>query len=30
VFGSYGADTVTEPAAVFDNQVGLLTDMLTA
>ena len=29
VFGQYGADTLTEPAAVFDNQVRLLIDMLT-
>jgi AcrR family transcriptional regulator len=30
VFGQYGADTLTEPAAVFDIQVRLLTDMLSA
>jgi AcrR family transcriptional regulator len=29
VFGQYGADTVTEPEAVFDTQVRLLTDALT-
>jgi AcrR family transcriptional regulator len=29
VFGQYGADTLTEPAAVFDTQVRLLIDMLT-
>jgi AcrR family transcriptional regulator len=29
VFGQYGADTLTEPGAVFDNQVLLLIDMLT-
>lgn len=29
VFGQYGADTLTEPAAVFDLQVGLLIDSLT-
>ena len=29
VFGQYGADTLTEPAAVFDSQVRLLIDMLT-
>jgi AcrR family transcriptional regulator len=30
VFGQYGADTLTEPGAVFDVQVGLLVDMLCA
>lgn len=30
IFGQYGADTLTEPAAVFDVQVRLLIDMLTA
>jgi AcrR family transcriptional regulator len=29
VFGQYGADTLTEPGAVFDTQVRLLVDMLT-
>lgn len=29
VFGQYGADTLTEPGAVFDAQVGLLVGMLT-
>lgn len=29
VFGQYGADTLTEPAAVFDTQVRLLIGMLT-
>lgn len=29
VFGQYGADTLTEPAAVFDVQIRHLTDMLT-
>jgi AcrR family transcriptional regulator len=29
VFGQYGADTLTEPEAVFDTQVRLLIDMLT-
>jgi hypothetical protein len=24
VFGQYGADTLTDPAAVFDGQIGLL------
>ncbi|BBY20576.1 putative HTH-type transcriptional regulator [Mycobacterium stomatepiae] len=28
VFGQYGADTVTDPGAVFDSQVGLLVDVL--
>lgn len=28
VFGQYGPDTLTEPAAVFDLQVGLLLDAL--
>ena len=28
VFGQYGADTLTEPGAVFDSQVRLLIDML--
>ena len=30
VFGQYGADTLTEPGAVFDTQVRLLIDMLSA
>jgi len=30
VFGQYGADTLTEPRAVFDTQVRLLIDMLGA
>jgi AcrR family transcriptional regulator len=30
VFGQYGADTLTEPGAVFDAQVRLLMDALTA
>ncbi|HYP92141.1 MAG TPA: TetR-like C-terminal domain-containing protein [Mycobacterium sp.] len=30
VFGQYGADTLTEPGAVFDTQVRLLIEMLTA
>jgi AcrR family transcriptional regulator len=30
VFGQYGADTLTEPRAVFDIQVRLLIDMLGA
>jgi AcrR family transcriptional regulator len=30
VFGQYGPDTMTEPGAVFDTQVRLLVDMLTA
>jgi AcrR family transcriptional regulator len=29
VFGQYGADTLTDPAAVFDGQVGLLIDTFT-
>jgi AcrR family transcriptional regulator len=29
VFGQYGADTLTEPGAVFDTQVRLLIDALT-
>ena len=29
VFGQYGADTLTDPGAVFDTQVRLLVDMLT-
>jgi AcrR family transcriptional regulator len=29
VFGQYGADTLTEPGAVFDTQVRLLIDVLT-
>jgi AcrR family transcriptional regulator len=29
VFGQYGADTVTDPAAVFDTQVRLLVDVLS-
>ena len=30
VFGQYGADTLTEPGAVFDTQVRLLVEVLTA
>jgi AcrR family transcriptional regulator len=30
VFGQYGPDTLTEPGAVFDTQVRLLTDAMTA
>jgi hypothetical protein len=30
VFGQYGPDTLTEPAAVFDAQVRLFTELLTA
>ncbi|MCG7596703.1 TetR/AcrR family transcriptional regulator [Mycobacterium sp. PSTR-4-N] len=29
VFGQYGADTLTDPAMLFDTQVQLLTEMLT-
>jgi hypothetical protein len=29
VFGQYGADTLTEPAEVFDLQVGLLIEALS-
>ena len=29
VFGQYGADTLTDPAAVFDTQCRLLVDVLT-
>jgi AcrR family transcriptional regulator len=29
VFGQYGADTLTEPRAIFDIQTRLLIDMLT-
>jgi hypothetical protein len=29
VFGQYGADTLTDPGAVFDSQVRLLVHMLT-
>jgi Tetracyclin repressor-like, C-terminal domain len=29
VFGQYGADTLTDPEAVFDTQLRLLVDMLT-
>jgi AcrR family transcriptional regulator len=29
VFGQYGADTLTDPEAVFDNQVRLLVGVLT-
>ncbi len=28
VFGQYGADTLTDPEAVFNTQLGLLVDML--
>jgi hypothetical protein len=28
VFGQYGADTLTDPALVFDLQIGLLIDVL--
>jgi AcrR family transcriptional regulator len=30
VFGQYGADTLTEPAAMFETQVSLLIDLLVA
>jgi hypothetical protein len=30
VFGQYGADTLTEPRAVFDLQVDLLIEMIAA
>ena len=30
VFGQYGADTLTEPGTVFDTQVRLLIDMVSA
>jgi len=30
VFGQYGADTLTEPAAIFDTQVLLLIDFLAS
>ncbi len=30
VFGQYGADTLTEPGAIFDTQVRLMIDALTA
>jgi len=30
VFGQYGADTLSDPGGVFDTQVRLLIDMLTA
>jgi hypothetical protein len=30
VFGQYGADTLTEPSALFDTHVRLLIDMLPA
>ncbi len=29
VFGQYGADTLTDPAAVFDTQMRLLVGLLT-
>jgi AcrR family transcriptional regulator len=29
VFGQYGADTLTDPAVVFDGQIGLLIDAFT-
>jgi len=29
VFGQYGADTLTDPAVVFDTQVRLLVDVLS-
>ncbi|MBX7455210.1 TetR/AcrR family transcriptional regulator [Mycolicibacterium sp. 3033] len=29
VFGQYGADTLTDPAMIFDTQVRLLSEMLT-
>ncbi|WP_206601244.1 TetR/AcrR family transcriptional regulator [Mycobacterium paraense] len=29
VFGQYGADTLTDPSAVFDTQLRLLVDVLT-
>ncbi|MBS2079468.1 TetR-like C-terminal domain-containing protein, partial [Mycobacterium tuberculosis] len=28
VFGQYGADTLTDPEAIFDTQVRLLVDVL--
>jgi hypothetical protein len=28
VFGQYGADTLTDPEAVFDGQLQLLVDVL--
>jgi len=30
VFGQYGADTFTDPGAVFDTQIRLLIEMLSA
>jgi AcrR family transcriptional regulator len=30
VFGQYGADTFTDPGAVFDTQIGLLIEMFSA
>lgn len=29
VFGQYGADTLTDPEAIFDTQVRLLVDVLS-
>jgi hypothetical protein len=29
VFGQYGTDTLTDPAAVFDTHLRLLVDVLT-
>jgi hypothetical protein len=29
VFGQYGTDTLTDPAAVFDTQMRLLVGVLT-
>jgi hypothetical protein len=29
VFGQYGADTLTDPAVVFDGQIGLLIETFT-
>jgi hypothetical protein len=29
VFGQYGADTLTDPASVFDTQLRLLVDVLS-
>jgi hypothetical protein len=28
VFGQYGADTITDPHALFDLQLGLLIDLV--
>ncbi|HEY1439445.1 MAG TPA: TetR-like C-terminal domain-containing protein, partial [Mycobacterium sp.] len=29
VFGQYGADTLTDPEAIFDTQLRLLVDLLS-